>query len=237
MAAPGASVVVSAALLGVTHTLEPDHVAGISALATGSGETRIATLAGSAFGIGHALLVCGWVGLWYLLSGVHAVPGWMDEVGTALVAALLAVLAAFFVTAALRRVVHRHEHTHDTGGHAHFHVHLPLGSGSDPAHEHEHTPLGYLKMGVLGALFTLSPPLSMIAFLATVHQAVGGTVVWAAVGVYSITIVLGMAALGAGAGRLSGTVARYGSRVHAGLQLATGAVLLAVALHLLWPLL
>ncbi|MEF8855193.1 MAG: hypothetical protein V5A24_06860, partial [Haloarculaceae archaeon] len=100
-----------------------------------------------------------------------------------------------------------------------------------------HTPMGYLKMGVLGALFTLSPPLSMIAFLASIQAVVGGTLLWTAVGVYSVTIVLGMAVLGAGVGRLADTIGRYGDRAHTAMQLLTGLVLSAVAIHLLLPLL
>lgn len=231
----GLPIFASAFLLGVTHALEPDHVAGISAVATGSGDSRVGTLTGSAFGAGHAVLVVVWVGLWYVLDGLGVVPAWMDGVGTTLVAVLLATFAIYLGVAGVRRLVHRHEHTHDDHTHAHYHVHIPFVPHADTAHGHDHTAAGYLRMGVLGALFTLSPPVSMIAFLATVQPVAGELVVWSAIAVYSVTIVAAMASIGFGVGRAAGRLERHGARVHGALQLVTAIVLFGVAVHALLP--
>jgi nickel/cobalt exporter len=286
MALASGFVLVTAAVLGVTHALEPDHVAGISAVTSESDSSRHATLAGGAFGAGHAVVVGVWVALWSVFDGLGVVPPWVGAVGTALVAVVLATLAGGLTLAALRRLIHRHDHTHDTGTHdhthdtgthehthdaetqehthdaetqehthdaetlehthdtgtqeqthdvgthAHYHVHVPFGIHDEHGHDHGHGGSEYLKMGVLGALFTLSPPVSMIAFLATVVPTVDAAVIWLAVGVYSLTIVLGMGVIGSGVSHVTSRLEQYGDRVHAALQLGTAGLLVVVAAHL-----
>ena len=67
--------------------------------------------------------------------------------------------------------------------------------------------VGYLLLGglrtagVVGALFTLSPPLSMIAFAATLFPA-DPELVAVAVAAYAVIITATMSALGAGVGAL-----------------------------------
>ena len=61
--------------------------------------------------------------------------------------------------------------------------------------------LGGLRTGVVGALFTLSPPLSMIAFAATLFPA-DPELVAVAVAAYAVVITATMSALGAGVGAL-----------------------------------
>ena len=67
--------------------------------------------------------------------------------------------------------------------------------------------VGYLLLGglrtagVVGALFTLSPPLSMIAFAATLFPA-DPELVAVAVAAYAVVITATMSALGAGVGAL-----------------------------------
>lgn len=68
----------TAALLGITHGLEPDHLAGISLLA--GRDVRGAARVGATFGMGHVTLVACWVGAWFLLGPVPR-PGALDAAG------------------------------------------------------------------------------------------------------------------------------------------------------------
>ena len=71
----------------------------------------------------------------------------------------------------------------------------------------------YLGTGIVGALFTLSPPLSMIAFAATLFPQYGADTVLLAVLTYALSITLTMSLVGAGVGALFGATS-VDPRVH-----------------------
>lgn len=222
----------TAGILGVTHAIEPDHVAGISSLTSRYGDPRLSALVGACFSVGHVALVVVWLAIGYLLLGRTDYPPVFDAVGTLGVAVVLGVLGAVMAVGGLRSVLHAHEHEHDGEVHAHPHLHLPfVGSdahshGSEdhnhgpriekapahhdyhehPHHDHGHGVVNYLKTGLVGALFTLSPPLSMILFSSTLFPEYGATAVALAVVVYAISITATMSVVGAGVGGLFGTV-------------------------------
>jgi hypothetical protein len=107
------------------------------------------------------------------------------------------------------------------------------GPSSDVvAHGHDHTARAYLKTGFVGALFTLSPPLSMIAFSATLFSA-GPELVAVAVAAYAVAITATMSALGASVGTLFGAVGELNVRVYGGAQTIAGALVVALAASLL----
>jgi nickel/cobalt exporter len=122
-------VLATASLLGVTHALEPDHVAGIYSLTGQYGDSRLSALAGVCFSLGHVALVVCWLVVAHLLLGV-----------------LGGVLTVRGVRGAMS--------THARDGHGEPHLHLPLLGDS---HDHDHTARAYLRTGVVGALFTFSP--------------------------------------------------------------------------------
>lgn len=218
-----------AGVLGVTHAVEPDHVAGISSLTSRYGDPRLSALVGACFSAGHVALVVGWLGVGYLLLGKTEFAPVYEHVGTLGVAVVLGVLGSVMAVGGLRTVLHGHAHEHDGEVHSHSHLHLPLiGSGGHshadghgdhehhghadegedaPAHEHDHGVVRYLKTGLVGALFTLSPPLSMIAFAATLFPDQGVGAVALSVVVYAVAITVTMSAIGAGVGSLFGAVA------------------------------
>jgi ABC-type nickel/cobalt efflux system permease component RcnA len=219
--------VVTGAVLGITHAIEPDHVAGVASLTGRSGGRRRSAIVGTCFALGHVVLVLAWLLLGYVFLGRTAFGRIFDVVGTLGVAVLLGLLGATMTVGGLRSFVHRHDHAHGDGNvHAHPHVHLPLigeasahdhedpaGSGSVDAacidgpgthspHDHDHSIRQYIVTGVVGALFTLSPPLSMIAFTATILPTQGVTAVGAAMVAYTIGIGVTMGSLGAGVGSI-----------------------------------
>lgn len=240
----------TAGVLGVTHAIEPDHVAGISSLTSRCGDSRLSALAGACFSVGHVVLVVAWLVVGYLLLGQTSFPDLFDAVGTLGVAVILGTLGAVMAVGGLRSVLHAHEHEHDGEAHAHPHLHLPrLGDehgGSadshhqhhydhqhhhghehhhDHQHHHDHGVGRYLRTGLVGALFTLSPPLSMIAFSSTLFPEYGSGVVALAVATYAVAITASMSLIGVGVGTLFGATAvsprAYGvSRVLGGVLVA-----------------
>lgn len=230
----GVGLVLTAGVLGITHGIEPDHVAGVTALTHKAGDARLSALVGGCFAVGHALLVVAWIAGAYLLFGTTSFPGYLETVGMTVVGTLLALLSLYLGVSGTRKLLHRHEHDHsDDGEHAHFHLHLPFDVRSDRKHGHKHTVFEYLKIGVVGALFTLSPPLSMIAFISVTMSESAGILLVGAVAAYTITIVATMAAIGGGAGALFDLTKARGERVHAASQVVASVLVLAFAVNIL----
>ncbi|MFB6087291.1 MAG: hypothetical protein ABEJ85_02125 [Haloarculaceae archaeon] len=240
----------TAGALGVTHAVEPDHVAGIASLTSRDGDARRSALVGACFSLGHVALVVVWLTAGYLLLGRTEFPAVFDAVGTLGVGLLLGALGLVLAAGGLRRLFYAHSHEHEHGGHTHSHVHahLPLFGGQgadreghdhdadrdhDAAHDHAHTVRAYLRTGVVGALFTLSPPLSMIAFAATLFPAHGPGAVAVAVAVYALGITATMSALGAGVGGFFGLAGERNVRVYGGAQAVAGVLVVGLAVSLL----
>ncbi|MFB6086079.1 MAG: hypothetical protein ABEJ84_04645 [Halodesulfurarchaeum sp.] len=242
----GLGLFVSAGVLGITHAIEPDHVAVIAALTHEAADPKLSAIVGGCFAIGHAILVVIWVGTALLLFGATRFPPVLEQFGLLVVGTILAMLSLYLGVTGTRRLLHRHEHEHGAGPHSHVHVHLPIGSpggtGSGEQgdamdahgdHAHDHGVLEYLKIGTIGALFTLSPPVSMIAFISVVMSNRGGTLVVGVVAAYTISIVASMAAIGSGVGSLSKRTRRKGERYHAMFQIVASVLVFAVAVLLL----
>lgn len=234
-------LVAAAGIIGVTHAIEPDHVAGISALTDGTGETSRSAVVGACFAAGHVLLVVAWLVAATVLAGVASFPPVTETVGLVAVGVGLVALSTFLGVSAARRLVHTHEHDHGGGVHAHVHLHgvgaghrHGAGSEHDAAgHDHEHTVREYLELGAVGALFTLSPPLSMIAFVSVVLANASTALVVPVVVAYAVSITATMSLVGYGAGTMFRLAGERGPRVHAALQLAVAGIVLVVAVALL----
>lgn len=253
----------TAGVLGVTHAMEPDHVAGISSLTSRHGDARLSALVGACFSIGHVALVVLWLSIGYLVLGRTDYPPLFDAIGTLGVAVILGILGAVMAVGGLRSVMHAHEHRHDGEAHTHSHLHLPWigadehshdndhGHGLDKTravdghdfdqheipgetesqHDHDHGVRGYLKTGLVGALFTLSPPLSMILFSSTLFPTYGVSAVALAVVVYAVAITGTMSLVGAGVGSLFGVVTED-PRIHGVFRGVGGVVVSGFALSL-----
>jgi len=220
----------TAGVLGFTHALEPDHVAGISSLAGEAGDSRLSAVVGACFSLGHVALVVVWLGVMALLSGRGALPSGLDAAGTVGAALLLGGLGTVMAVGGLRTVVRTDEHSHGDVTHEHPHVHLPLPGIERHDHDdHDHGVVAYLKTGLLGALFTLSPPLSMIAFAGTLFPQYGLSAVSLAVVVYAVSITATMSAIGAGVGTAFGSARTLDARAYGAVRTVAGAAVVALA--------
>ena len=245
----------TAGVLGFTHAIEPDHVAGISTLAGETGDSRLSAVVGACFSLGHVALVVVWLGVLAVLGGQGALPPGLDTVGTVGAALLLGVLGTVMAVGGLRVVVRTDEHSHGDVTHEHPHLSLPLPGVGNHGHEHDgehdhdhgtdhghpddhdhdhpddhaHSLGAYLKTGLLGALFTLSPPLSMIAFAGTLFPQYGFGAVSLAVVVYAVSITLTMSAIGAGVGATLDTTRHLDARAYGAVRTVAGAAVVALA--------
>jgi len=227
MSATVTAALVTAGALGVTHAIEPDHVAGISSLTSEYGDSRLSALVGACFSLGHVALVVAWLVVAYALVGRTEFPPIFDAVGTLGVGVLLGVFGGVMAAGGLLRVIRTDEHTHGEETHSHPHLHLPL-PGFD-GHDHDHDTVAYLKTGLVGALFTLSPPVSMIVFASTLLPDYGPSVLSLAVLAYAAGITVTMSLLGAGAGALFGITRERSVRVHGAARAVAGLVIVALA--------
>lgn len=247
-------VVLAAGSLGVTHAIEPDHVAGITALTSDADDPWLSALVGGCFAVGHAVLVVIWILVANAVLSVTALPAGAERVGTLAAGVVLGALSLYLGVSGVHRLVHRHDHAHGDGRrHAHTHFHLPsvpgLGSehshghidGADTphdhadegAHDHDHGMLAYLKIGTVGALFTLSPPVSMLAFISATAPETGVTATVGLVAAYTAAIAVTMAAIGGGVGAIFGLTRIGGERLHAAAKITASVFVFALAFTIL----
>lgn len=126
-------VVAVAALLGLRHATDPDHVAAVTTLMAGAGD-RGASLGrslGLAWGSGHAVTLFS-LGLPIVLWGRY-LPERAQQLAELSVGLLIVVLAAWLLVRWRRGDFHVHPHVHGVVEHVHVHVHT-----TSPAHGHAH---------------------------------------------------------------------------------------------------
>ncbi|WP_435128720.1 hypothetical protein [Halobaculum sp. D14] len=228
-----AGVFAAAAVLGVTHGFEPDHAAGISALTDDADGWRHAGFVGGSFALGHVLVVVAWVGLLTAIDRT-AVPaaGVVDTVGTLFAGTVLVAVALLLATTGTRRLRGLPPHPTPAGAsgpvsrtiaYAHTHVH---------GHDHD-TTRDYLRTGIVGSLFALSPPVSMLALVSVVLPTAGLGATGVSVGVYALALTASMLLVGLGLGGVFSFAKRRGHAVHATVELVASVVVFGFAVHLL----
>jgi high-affinity nickel permease len=129
-------VAVVAALLGLRHATDPDHLTAVSTLVAGDGRragTRQAAALGVAWGAGHATTLFAF-GVPIVLYGAF-LPDPLQKAAECAVGALIVGLAIRLLVRWRRGRFHTHEHEHAEGV-RHRHLHPPATS----PHAHEHAP-------------------------------------------------------------------------------------------------
>jgi high-affinity nickel permease len=143
-------VVAIAALLGLRHASDPDHLTAVSTLIA-SGEERSARRAGVlglSWGIGHATTLIA-LGLPIVLFDAY-LPERVQEAAEFAVGVVIVALAARLLARWRRGRFHAHLHDHDGSSHRHLHSHTP-----DSGHLHAHpkrlgrSPLQAYGIGLL----------------------------------------------------------------------------------------
>lgn len=235
-----AGALLTSAMLGFTHAIEPDHVAGVSALTHEAGDSKLSAIVGACFAIGHVLLVVVWVTLAYLVLGTTSFPPVLETAGMVVVGIVLALLGGVLGITGTRKLLHKHGHEHPGEEyHEHYHAHVPkvvrkLNVFDTDEHSHEHTVTEYLKVGIVGALFTLSPPLSMIAFLSVFLPGSNDALLVPVILTYGIAITLTMTLIGGGVGTFFQVTRSRDETIHAASQVCAAAIISLFGSYVLW---
>lgn len=229
----GLGVLGAATVLGVTHGFEPDHAAGISALTSDADRWTHAAFVGGSFAVGHVVVVLAWVAVLSALGQAASdLSGTLDQAGTLLAGLILFALAVLLATTGTRRL--RGLPAHPTPAGTLGPVRRTLAVAQAHLHRHDHeTHADYLRTGVVGSLFALSPPVSMLALVSAVLPTAGIGATGASVAVYAVALTASMVLVGSGLGSVFSAARTVSHRTHAAVELTASVVVLAFAVHLL----
>lgn len=140
-------VVLVAAMLGLRHAVDPDHIAAMTTLIAGGREraARAAGTLGLAWGLGHGTTLFVF-GLPIVLFGAD-LPERLQQTAETLVGVVIVYLAFRLIVRWKQGKLHVHEHLHDDIAHAHVHAHA-----ESAAHAHEHKPRSALAAYGIGLM-------------------------------------------------------------------------------------
>jgi len=139
-------------LLGLQHSLEPDHVAAVSTLVSREKSPKVSARIGLLWGIGHTstLLVVGILVFVFKINISAAVSAFFEL----LVGVMLVYLGLLLIKGAWLDEAHIHPHEHDGAPHTHFHSHK-----TKKGHAHTHKPL------LIGAMHGLAGSAGIIVLV------------------------------------------------------------------------
>ena len=130
------SVLLIGFVLGLSHAVEADHLAAVSAIVSEKKNLFTASIIGGLWGVGHtiSLFLVGGLVIFLKLQISETVEARLEAiVGGMLVLLGLNALRKLFTA----QEIHAHSHSHD--GHAHTHIHLHKDEAEEESH-HQFSP-------------------------------------------------------------------------------------------------
>ena len=214
-------------LLGMQHALEPDHIAAVSSIAARRTHVGDIVKHGLTWGLGHTLTLFLFAGAAILLG--HAIPETVAQPIETAVGVMLVGLGAHVWWRLWRDRVHFHTHSHGDGM-THFHAHSHAGDilpHVRAAHGHAHgfrwrTLLVGLMHGMAGSAALL---------VLTVSQAPNPVIGLGYVALFGVGSMIGMGVLSSVIAVPLAASARWLTWANRGLQMAVGAVTIAIGIH------
>lgn len=201
---PVAAAGALAVLLGLRHSMDPDHLTAVATLAVSDPETgpRRAGALGLAWGVGHGLTLF-LFGLPLVFFG-RALPPLAHQAAELLVGVAIVLLAVRLLIRWRRGYFHGHVHEHDGALHSHPHFHESTASRVHPrAHGHRHraaserSPVVAFGLGTIhGVGGSAGAGVLMVAALSTHVRAL------AALAAFAVAAAAAMAVASAGVGHL-----------------------------------
>ncbi|MCA1396633.1 urease accessory protein [Bradyrhizobium sp. BRP56] len=229
-------------LLGMQHALEPDHIAAVSSIAARRSHVGDIVKHGLTWGLGHTLTLFIFAGAAILLG--RAIPETVAQPIETAVGIMLVGLGAHVWWRLWRDRVHFHTHSHGDGT-THFHAHSHASEAASTvalasivvrastvphvraAHSHAHgfrwrTLLVGLMHGMAGSAALL---------VLTVSQAPSPVIGLGYVALFGIGSMIGMGVLSSVIAVPLAASARWLTWANRGLQMAVGAVTIAIGVH------
>ncbi|MGN1285262.1 MAG: urease accessory protein [Bradyrhizobium sp.] len=213
-------------LLGMQHALEPDHIAAVSSIAARRTHVGDIVKHGLTWGLGHTLTLFIFAGVAILLG--RAIPETVSQPIETAVGVMLVGLGAHVWWRLWRDRVHFHSHSHGDTTHFHAHSHAAeTGPHVSAAHSHAHgfrwrTLLVGLMHGMAGSAALL---------VLTVSQAPSPAIGLGYVALFGIGSMIGMGVLSSVIAVPLAASARWLTWANRGLQMAVGAVTIAIGIH------
>ncbi|HXV60003.1 MAG TPA: hypothetical protein VEK15_04870 [Vicinamibacteria bacterium] len=219
------SILVLGFMMGMRHALDADHVAAVAALSTRSESWRANAVRGSAWGLGHMLMLSAVGGL-CLLFETAVSEQWARRLELA-AGVMLLVLGGDLLWRLVRRRIHVHAHRHDDGTvHLHAHGHSPEERHDPQRHEHEH-PEGFpLRALAIGGVHGLAGSAALL--LVALHQIGSFWRGLAYIGIFGLGSILGMTLLSVVIAIPLRASARWLTGVHQGVELTIALATLGV---------
>jgi cytochrome c biogenesis protein CcdA len=195
----GGSILVAllvAALLGLRHATDPDHLTAVATLIVSDaddGPARARKL-GIWWGVGHALTLFAF-GLPVVLVG-SALPEPVQQAAELAIGIVIIGLALRLLFRWRRGSFHTHPHAHDGVVHAHPHAHeASHAEGGSPAHRHAHaekvgrTPLAAFGIGLVhGAGGSAAAGVLLVGAVSDTTQGVAALALFAAATAVSMAL-------------------------------------------------
>ncbi|MBL4692558.1 MAG: high frequency lysogenization protein HflD [Magnetovibrio sp.] len=223
--------------IGMSHALEADHVAAVSALATRQSRVSSIVRTGAAWGIGHTLtlLVFAGISLSLHLAINEQLAGWLEFfVGLMLMGLgghILFRLAKDRVHFHLHKHPHKHPHKR-AGEQTHFHAHSHTTQTNTPheatAHHHDHKSFPKRSMFV-GMMHGMAGSAALLAL--TASSAPSPAVGLLYVLLFGMGSILGMATLSVVIAVPIALSARFLTWTNRSLQAVTGLATFLIGLY------
>ena len=185
------SVLILGLLLGLQHAMEADHIAAVASLTTRGSSLRDAARQGTAWGLGHGLMLLLVGGSVLLVDGV--IGERLSLLLESAVGLMLVVLGSDVLLKLYRKRVHFHVHSHANQTHIHAHSH-PAGArhAVDP-HHHRHDRRLPLRSLAVGMVHGMAGSAALVVFALGSAQSVWEGLAY--ITIFGAGSVIGMAAL------------------------------------------
>jgi len=216
-------------LIGMSHALEADHVAAVSAMA--ARDTRVSSIVrtGAVWGLGHAITLTIFAGAALVLglSFGDQLVGWLEFA----VGLMLMGLGGHILYRLVRDRVHFHTHRHALGT-THFHAHSHAGEAARAhdalRHDHDHPPFPFKSLFV-GMMHGMAGSAALLILTASTAPTPGTGLIYMAL--FGLGSILGMAALSAVIALPIALSARILTQANTAIHLGIGLATFALGAH------
>ncbi len=214
-------------LLGIKHSLDPDHIVAVTAIITRERRPLRSALTGVFWGVGHtaSLLIAALL----ILALNLTIPQSLERIFELIVGMVMLWLGVSVVKRAVYLRLHIHGHRHGERVHLHFHTHAESGEHAEEhAHKHGRSVLVGMSHGLAGSAAL------MLLIVSQVNSIFTGIIY---VGVFGAGTILGMLVFGGLIG-IPMRISAQAPRINAFLRFGVGMLSMGMGLMIIarnWP--